>query len=108
MSGSALCIPRTETERASLFLKHNYNVLSPNFHIHVSVSDLYIPRIGRPIPGIYKSLTDTHECRNWERGHTVSFLRIHKLDFWYKDDFFCQNTVFPFLVEHMEALPILA
>jgi hypothetical protein len=42
--------------------------LSPNFHIHVSVSDLYIPRIGphissrrkvRPIVGIYNSLTDT-------------------------------------------------
>ncbi len=44
--------------------------LSPNFHIHVSVSDLdlYIPRmgphiscsrIGRLIVGIYKSLTDT-------------------------------------------------
>ncbi len=41
--------------------------LSPNFHIHVSVSDLYSPRIGlhisssrigRPIVGIYKSLTD--------------------------------------------------
>jgi hypothetical protein len=24
-------------------------VLSPNFHIHVSASDLYIPRIGLPI-----------------------------------------------------------
>ncbi len=23
--------------------------VSPNFHIHVSVSDLYIPRIGLPI-----------------------------------------------------------
>jgi hypothetical protein len=43
---------------------------SPYFHIHVSVSDLqYIfpgsfqifsfSRIGRPIVGIYKSLTDT-------------------------------------------------
>ncbi len=40
----------------------------PNFHIHVSMSDLYIPRIGphipssrkgRPIVGIYNSLTDT-------------------------------------------------
>ncbi len=30
----------------SLFSKQNYNVLSPNFHIHESVSDLYIPRIG--------------------------------------------------------------
>ncbi len=34
---------------ASLFPKQNYNVLSPNFHIHVSVSDLYIPWIGLPI-----------------------------------------------------------
>jgi hypothetical protein len=42
---------------------------SPNFHIHVSVSDLYIPKINLPIlpqenrwtePGnIYKSFTDT-------------------------------------------------
>jgi hypothetical protein len=31
---------------ASLFPKQNYNVLSNNFHIHVSVSDLNIPRIG--------------------------------------------------------------
>jgi hypothetical protein len=42
--------------------------LSPNFHIHVSVGDVYIPRIGphiscsrigRSILWIYKSLTDT-------------------------------------------------
>jgi hypothetical protein len=33
----------------SLFTKHNYTVLSPNFHIQVSVSNLYIPRIGLPI-----------------------------------------------------------
>jgi hypothetical protein len=41
---------------------------SPNFHIHVSVSDLHIPWIGPPMflrqnrqksKGIYKSLTDT-------------------------------------------------
>jgi hypothetical protein len=41
--------------------------LSPNFHIHVSVCNLHIPRIGphiscyricRPILKIYKSLTD--------------------------------------------------
>jgi hypothetical protein len=45
-----------------------YRGLSPNFHIHASVSDLYIPTIGlpilleeicRPILGRYKSLTDT-------------------------------------------------
>ncbi len=44
------------------------SAVCPNFHIHVSVSDLYIPRIcphisfsrkGRPIVGIYNSLTDT-------------------------------------------------
>jgi hypothetical protein len=42
--------------------------LSPNLHIHVSVSELYIPRMGLPflleeicgpILRIYKSLTDT-------------------------------------------------
>jgi hypothetical protein len=42
--------------------------LVPNFHIHVSVSDLYIPmigppillqKLGGPIVGIFKSLTDT-------------------------------------------------
>jgi hypothetical protein len=51
-----------------MFLFWELRGLSPNFHIHVSVSDLYIPRIGphisssrkgRPIVGIYNSLTDT-------------------------------------------------
>jgi hypothetical protein len=45
-----------------------YRGLSPNFHIHVSVSELYSPtmvlpflleEICGPILGIYKSLTDT-------------------------------------------------
>jgi hypothetical protein len=48
--------------------KRNIGGLSPNFHIHGSVSDLYIPTISlpllleeiyRPILGIYKSLIDT-------------------------------------------------
>jgi hypothetical protein len=48
--------------------KEYYQGLSPNFHIHVSVSELYIPtmelpflleEICGPILGIYKSLTDT-------------------------------------------------
>jgi hypothetical protein len=52
-----------------IFPEKELSGLSPNFHIHVSVSDLYIPMIGLPIllqenmltdPGnIYKSLTDT-------------------------------------------------
>ncbi len=51
-----------------VFLFWELHGLSPNFHIHVSVSDLYIPKIDphisssrkdRPIVGIYNSLTDT-------------------------------------------------
>jgi hypothetical protein len=80
MSGADLCIPRNETAQHFVFSKQNYNVLSPNFHIHVSVSNYIIPRsiclfccsqIGKPILGIYKSLTDT--CRNWERGPQFHF-----------------------------------
>jgi hypothetical protein len=42
---------------ASLFPKQNYNALSPNFRIHVSVSDLYIPTNG--LSSTNRSLTDT-------------------------------------------------
>jgi hypothetical protein len=52
------------------FLEKELRDLSPNFHIYVSVSDIYTvfpesvyifscSRIDRPIVGIYKSLTDT-------------------------------------------------
>jgi hypothetical protein len=50
------------------FPEKEYWGLSPNFHIHVSVSDLYIPTMSLPflleaicgpILEIYKSLTDT-------------------------------------------------
>ncbi len=48
--------------------------ISPNFHIHASVSDLYISTIGlpilleeicRPILGLYINRSQTHECGNW-------------------------------------------
>ncbi len=48
--------------------RNKYSGLSPNFHIHASTSDLYIPticlpilleEICRPILGLYISLTDT-------------------------------------------------
>ncbi len=57
--------------------------LSPNFHIHVSVSDLYIPMIGLPIllqeqqeymyvkrSWEYINRSQTHECGNWDWGHS--------------------------------------
>jgi hypothetical protein len=33
----------------TIFPEKEYRDLSPNFHIHASVSDLYIPMIGLPI-----------------------------------------------------------
>ena len=51
-----------------IFPEKEYRDLSPNLHIHVSVSELYIPAMGLPflleeicgpILGLYKSLTDT-------------------------------------------------
>jgi hypothetical protein len=51
-----------------IFPEQEYGGLNPNFNIHASLSDLYIPTTGlpilleeicRPILGIYKSLTDT-------------------------------------------------
>jgi hypothetical protein len=51
-----------------IFPEKEYRGLSANFHIHVSVSELYFPTMGLsflleeicgPILGIYKSLTDT-------------------------------------------------
>ncbi len=57
-----------------IFPEKEYRGLSPNFHIHVSVSEFYIPTKGLPflleeicgpILGIYKSLTDT--CM-WKLG----------------------------------------
>ncbi len=51
-----------------IFPGKEYRGLSPNFHIHVPVRDLYIPTMGLPflleeicgpILGIYISLTDT-------------------------------------------------
>jgi hypothetical protein len=67
--------------------------LVPNFHIHVSVGDLYIPTIGPPILlqqnrwiilRIYTvNPSQIPECKNWERGRAVSFLGIHKSDLVY-------------------------
>ncbi len=56
-----------KTNAEQIFPEKEYRGLSPNFHIHVSVSELYIPTMGLPflleeicglMLGIYKSLTD--------------------------------------------------
>ncbi len=64
---------------ASLFLKQNYNVLSPNSYTHISVRDLYISSIA--LSSLLRS--QTQECRNWDRGGAIPFPRIHKLNFRY-------------------------
>jgi hypothetical protein len=59
--------------------------LSPNFSIHVSVSDLYIPTIGSPIflqqnmqrSQEYINRTQKHEWRNWDGGRAVPFLGLY-------------------------------
>ncbi len=91
------CLPITKTylmpalQRKSHFCIHFWELrgLSPNFHIHVSVSDLYIPRIGphiscsrigRYIVGIYKSLTGPW---NTDCGGGIPFLGIIVSNFRY-------------------------
>jgi hypothetical protein len=69
MKSRGHALQRTNTENSKrIFSEKELRGHSPNFHIHVSVSDLYIPTIDLPILlqeifgsilGIYKSLTDT-------------------------------------------------
>jgi hypothetical protein len=65
--------------------------LSPNFHIQVSVSDLYIPRIGQHtyLPAEesadrlwgYIHRSQTHECGNCDCGRAIPFLEIFVSNF---------------------------
>ncbi len=64
----------------SLFLKQNYNVLSPNSYTHISARDLYISRISLSILLQPNMLTDpgkiysiSHECGNWDNDDRKSF-----------------------------------
>ncbi len=62
-----------------VFLFWELHSLSPNFHIHVPVSDLYIPRIGPHISCSrigweYINLSQTHEFVNWDCGRAIPFL----------------------------------
>ncbi len=63
-----------------VFVFWDLRSLSPNCHIHVSVSELYNPRIG---PNIflyqnrqiksreYVNCSQTHECGNWDCGRAI-------------------------------------
>ncbi len=58
-----------------VFLELKLHGFVPNFHIHVSVSDLYIPTTDAPILLQQSRWTDRG---NLERVHAVSFLGVHK------------------------------
>ncbi len=76
-----------------IFPEKELRGLSPNFHMHVSVSDVCVPRIGPhtvfpaaeigwPILGIYKSnRSQTHECGNWDWDQAIPFLEIFVSNF---------------------------
>jgi hypothetical protein len=63
----------------------------PNFHIHVSVSDIYIPPIGLPIccrkicrlilEILYINRSQLHECGNWDWGCAIPYLEIFVSNF---------------------------
>ncbi len=75
-----------------VFREKELRGLSPNFHIHVSVSDLYIPRIGQlfgRIGGVadqsweYINRSQAHKCGNWNWGRELPFLGIFVSNFQY-------------------------
>ncbi len=64
--------------------------LSPNFHIHVSMTGSYIPTIGYAYSAAEKHVdrsweyinrSQTHECGIWDWGRAIPFLGTHKWDF---------------------------
>ncbi len=60
-----------------------------DFHIHVPVSDSYIPMIDlfillrKYVDGFWEYInrSQTHECRNWDSGRTIPRKGILKWDF---------------------------
>jgi hypothetical protein len=68
-------LQRTNTKNSKQILpEEELRGHSPNFPLHVSVSDLFIPTIDLPIllqeiygPILeYKNRSQTHECGNWD------------------------------------------
>ncbi len=83
-----------------VFSEKELRGLSPNFHIHVSISDLFIPTLSPPIFMQHNRQTDQgnicinrsqkHECRNWYCSCAVPFLGIFVSNFQY-----CIFAVYP-------------
>jgi len=81
-------LQRTTTENSKqMFPEKELRCHSLYFHIHVSVSDLYILTIYLPILleeicgrfWEYINRSQTHEYGNWDRDHAIP--RIHKWDY---------------------------
>ncbi len=75
MSGSDWCIPRNKTARPFYFQNKILMFCHP-------IPAAWCSQIGWPILGYINPL-QIHECRNWEQGRAVLFLKIHKSDFRY-------------------------
>ncbi len=61
-----------------IFLEKELRHLSTNFHIHVPVSDLYIPYSAYSAAREYINRSQTQECGTWDRGRAIPFLGICK------------------------------
>jgi hypothetical protein len=93
MSGSYLYIPRNETA-GPCYPKQNY-ICSVSQFPHSCICERFIYSQDRSAYFAAAKEADqsweyincyhsqVHICRNWERGRTVSFLGLHKLDFRY-------------------------
>ncbi len=89
-AGSKTTLQRQNTEiLKQIFPEKEYRGLSPNFHIHVSVSDLYNPTIVLPTlleeihvdrSWDYINRSQTHECGNWGLGHAIPRKGIHTVN----------------------------
>ncbi len=83
--GSVSARQRHNTESSKqIFPGKESRSLSPYFHIHVSVNDLYIHTIGLPICGRswkYINRSQTNECGNRDWRRAIPYLGKHKWDF---------------------------
>ncbi len=65
-----------------VFLSWELRGLSPNIHIHVPVSKLYIPRTG-PHIFLQQNRQIDLRCGNWDCGRAIPFLEIFVSNFRY-------------------------